>query len=125
MQHIQLTYIQHHILQKIKNEWSWLDYFIQDSIPRTRQNGNSEQTAENSDSKADQSGGGGGHGIQTDHPTSYIETMMHLFKGNVGPGLFAMGDAFKNSGILVGPILTLLLGLICVHSQHILVHFFK
>lgn len=51
--------------------------------------------------------------------------MMHLFKGNVGPGLFAMGDAFKNSGIIVGPILTLLLGLVCVHSQHILVSYIK
>jgi len=46
---------------------------------------------------------------------------MHLFKGNVGPGLFAMGDAFKNGGIIVAPILTLFLGIVSVHCQHILV----
>lgn len=68
-------------------------------------------------------GGGGGHGISSDHPTSYLETLMHLFKGNVGPGLFAMGDAFKNAGIIAAPIMTLFLGIICVHSQHILVCF--
>lgn len=99
-------------------------FFYAESVAKPRQNGNSEQATENGDSKAEH-GGGGGHGIQTDHPTSYIETMMHLFKGNVGPGLFAMGDAFKNAGIIVGPILTLLLGLVCVHSQHILVFIFK
>lgn len=47
--------------------------------------------------------------------------MMHLLKGNVGSGVFAMGDAFKNSGIVLGTILTLYLGLICVHCQHVLV----
>lgn len=46
---------------------------------------------------------------------------MHILKGNIGSGVFAMGDAFKNGGLLLSPILTLLLGIICVHSQHILV----
>lgn len=53
-------------------------------------------------------------------PTSYTETMMHLFKGNVGPGCFAMADAVKNGGLILAPILTLFLGIICVHAQHIL-----
>jgi len=53
-------------------------------------------------------------------PTSYLETMMHLFKGNVGPGCFAMADAVKNGGLILAPILTLFLGIICVHAQHIL-----
>ncbi|XP_055616742.1 proton-coupled amino acid transporter-like protein CG1139 isoform X2 [Toxorhynchites rutilus septentrionalis] len=64
--------------------------------------------------------GGGGHGIESDHPTSYLETIMHIFKGNVGPGLYAMGQAFMNGGIVVAPILTVLLGITCVHSQHLL-----
>lgn len=46
---------------------------------------------------------------------------MHLFKGNVGSGLFAMGDAIKNSGILFGPPVVIILGLVCTHSQHLLV----
>lgn len=61
-----------------------------------------------------------GHGISTDHPTSYCETMMHLFKGNVGSGIFALGDAFKNAGLFLAPPLTIFLGIICVHAQHIL-----
>lgn len=54
--------------------------------------------------------------------TSYLETLMHLFKGNVGPGCYAMADAVKNGGIILGPILTLFLGIICVHAQHILLN---
>lgn len=46
---------------------------------------------------------------------------MHLFKGNVGSGIFALGDAFKNAGLLLAPPLTIFLGVICVHAQHILV----
>ena len=46
---------------------------------------------------------------------------MHILKGNIGSGVFAMGDAMKNGGLIAAPILTLLLGVICVHSQHILV----
>lgn len=46
---------------------------------------------------------------------------MHLLKGNIGSGVFAMGDAFKNGGLILSPILTVILGAICVHSQHMLV----
>lgn len=46
---------------------------------------------------------------------------MHLLRGNVGSGVFAMGDAFHHAGIVVAPVLTLLLAAACVHSQHILV----
>uniref|UniRef100_A0A182JDX4 Amino acid transporter transmembrane domain-containing protein n=1 Tax=Anopheles atroparvus TaxID=41427 RepID=A0A182JDX4_ANOAO len=64
----------------------------------------------------------GGHGLQADHPTSYLETIMHIFKGNVGPGMYAMGDAFRNGGLLLSPILTIFLGIISVHSEHILLN---
>lgn len=46
---------------------------------------------------------------------------MHHFKGNVGSGIFALGDAFKNAGLLLAPPLTIFLGFICIHAQHILV----
>jgi solute carrier family 36 (proton-coupled amino acid transporter) len=55
-----------------------------------------------------------------DESISYIETLMHLFKGNVGSGCFAMADAVKNGGLVLAPILTLFLGIICVHAQHML-----
>lgn len=50
-----------------------------------------------------------------------MDTMLHLFRGNIGSGLLAMGDAFKNGGIIFAPIMTAVLGLICVHAQHMLV----
>lgn len=50
---------------------------------------------------------------------------MHILKGNIGSGVFAMGDAFKNGGLILSPILTIFLGVICVHSQHILVTIFE
>lgn len=46
---------------------------------------------------------------------------MHLFKGNIGSGLFAMGDAIKNGGLVVGPCIVIILGITCVHCQHLLV----
>ncbi|KAJ8867431.1 hypothetical protein PR048_031232 [Dryococelus australis] len=51
----------------------------------------------------------------------YLESLIHLLKGNIGSGLFAMGDGFHNAGLVVAPIMTLVLGVICVHSQHLLV----
>lgn len=46
---------------------------------------------------------------------------MHLLRGNIGAGVFGMGDAFKNGGLLLSPLLTITLGIVCVHSQHMLV----
>ncbi|XP_022208913.2 proton-coupled amino acid transporter 1 [Drosophila obscura] len=54
-------------------------------------------------------------------PTSYLETIVHLFKGNIGPGLFAMGDAFKNGGLLVAPLLTVVIAVVSIHCQHVLI----
>ncbi|KAH8291680.1 hypothetical protein KR018_005293, partial [Drosophila ironensis] len=52
---------------------------------------------------------------------SYLETIVHLFKGNIGPGLFAMGDAFKNGGLIVGPLLTIVIAVVSIHCQHVLI----
>ncbi|OXU24721.1 hypothetical protein TSAR_008381 [Trichomalopsis sarcophagae] len=68
------------------------------------------------------SGGDDGHGTGSGHSTSYFETLMHHFKGNVGSGIFALGDAFKNAGLVLAPPLTIFLGVICIHAQHILLN---
>lgn len=47
--------------------------------------------------------------------------MIHLLKGNIGTGILAMPDAFKNSGLYVGLFGTLLMGAICTHCMHVLV----
>nr|CAH0100894.1 unnamed protein product [Daphnia galeata] len=58
---------------------------------------------------------------QAHRPISNCETMVHLLKGNIGTGIFAMPDAFKNAGLLVGSIGVPLMAVICVHCMHILV----
>ena len=61
------------------------------------------------------------HGLPK-HLMSYSETMINLMKGMCGAGLFAMGDAFKNGGIIVAPIFTVILGAIAIHCEHLLVN---
>ncbi|XP_075224513.1 proton-coupled amino acid transporter-like protein acs isoform X2 [Lycorma delicatula] len=58
---------------------------------------------------------------ELEHPTSNLDTMIHLLKGNIGTGILAMPDAFRNAGLVVGTIGTLLMGAICTHCMHMLV----
>jgi len=49
--------------------------------------------------------------------------MIHLMKGNIATGILAMPDAFKNAGLVVGTIGTLVMGIMCTHCMHMLVRF--
>jgi proton-coupled amino acid transporter len=51
----------------------------------------------------------------------FLETLIHLLKGNIGSALYAMGDAYRNAGLIAAPVIALVLGLICVYAQHMLV----
>lgn len=53
--------------------------------------------------------------------TTYFQTLAHLFKANIGPACFAMGEAVKHSGLILGPILTIGLSIVCVFQQHVLI----
>lgn len=55
------------------------------------------------------------------YKTAFLETLAHVLKGNIGAGLFAMGDAFRNAGFLVGLIGTIFIGSICIYNNHLLV----
>ncbi|KAI5642670.1 transmembrane amino acid transporter protein domain-containing protein [Phthorimaea operculella] len=57
-----------------------------------------------------------------EHPTSNFDTLIHLLKGNIGTGILAMPDAFKNAGLIFGVFSTLIMGAICTHCMHILVN---
>ncbi|XP_026326881.1 proton-coupled amino acid transporter-like protein pathetic [Hyposmocoma kahamanoa] len=53
--------------------------------------------------------------------TSSFGALANLLKASLGSGVLAMPVAFKNAGMLVGAIGTILVGLICGHAIHILV----
>ncbi|EZA48331.1 Proton-coupled amino acid transporter [Ooceraea biroi] len=55
------------------------------------------------------------------NPTTNFETLVHLLKGSLGTGILAMPNAFYNSGLLVGVIATILIGVLCTYCLHVLV----
>ncbi|OXA56591.1 proton-coupled amino acid transporter-like protein CG1139 isoform X2 [Folsomia candida] len=57
-----------------------------------------------------------------DHPTSNFDTAIHLLKGNIGTGILAMPQAFLNAGLIVGSVGLVFIGIICVHTMHILLN---
>lgn len=47
--------------------------------------------------------------------------LAHLLKSSLGTGILAMPMAFKNSGLLVGALGTIIVGFVCTHCVQILV----
>lgn len=44
-----------------------------------------------------------------------------MLKGNIGCGILAMGDAYKNGGLILSLVLTVLISVTSVYNQHLLV----
>ncbi|KAM3968552.1 proton-coupled amino acid transporter-like protein pathetic isoform 1-T1 [Aphomia sociella] len=55
------------------------------------------------------------------HPTSDMDTLIHLLKGSLGSGILAMPMAFLNAGLFFGLVATFAIGGICTYCVHILV----
>ncbi|CAG9856127.1 unnamed protein product [Phyllotreta striolata] len=58
---------------------------------------------------------------QSEHPTTNMETLIHLLKGAIGTGILAMPEAFKYAGMINGIISTILIGLLSTYCLHVLV----
>lgn len=55
------------------------------------------------------------------HPTTNLETLLHLLKGSLGTGILAMPRAFYHAGYALGIVGTLLIGFVCTYCIHLLV----
>ncbi|KAL3274753.1 hypothetical protein HHI36_019540 [Cryptolaemus montrouzieri] len=55
------------------------------------------------------------------HPTSDLDTLIHLLKGSLGSGILSMPLAFSHAGLGMGLACTILIGVICTYCVHILV----
>ncbi|VVC32157.1 Amino acid transporter, transmembrane domain [Cinara cedri] len=55
------------------------------------------------------------------HPTSYFDTLIHLLKASLGTGILAMPSAFKNAGYVVGTLGTIIIGILCTYTIHLLI----
>ncbi|RZC36303.1 proton-coupled amino acid transporter 1, partial [Asbolus verrucosus] len=56
-----------------------------------------------------------------EHPTSDLDTLIHLLKGSLGSGILAMPLAFANAGLFFGLFCTFAIGVICTYCVHALV----
>lgn len=51
----------------------------------------------------------------------YFDTLIHLLKASLGTGILAMPSAFKNAGYVVGTLGTIIIGILCTYTIHLLV----
>jgi proton-coupled amino acid transporter len=56
-----------------------------------------------------------------EHPNSFSGALVHLLKSSLGTGILAIPSAVAAAGIIVGVVGTVLTGILCTHTIHLLV----
>ncbi|XP_019868438.1 proton-coupled amino acid transporter-like protein pathetic [Aethina tumida] len=56
-----------------------------------------------------------------EHPNTFGGALVHLIKSSLGTGILAIPRAFKSAGLVIGFIGTILIGLLCTYTIHLLV----
>eukprot|EP00794_Sanderia_malayensis_P019831 gene19831-21773_t len=73
---------------------------------------NDEETKDEDDEKKDKT---------TENSLEDWQALMHMVKAFVGAGVLGLPSAVMHGGIMVGPVLLLVIGIICMHNIHTLV----
>ncbi|XP_064214990.1 proton-coupled amino acid transporter-like protein pathetic [Tribolium castaneum] len=56
-----------------------------------------------------------------EHPNTFSGALMHICKSSLGTGILAIPSAVKAAGIIVGVVGTVLTGILCTHTIHLLI----
>ncbi|EFA01717.1 Proton-coupled amino acid transporter 4-like Protein [Tribolium castaneum] len=56
-----------------------------------------------------------------EHPNTFSGALMHLLKSSLGTGILAIPSAVAAAGIVIGVIGTVLTGILCTHTIHLLI----